>query len=64
MVQNTPLGSIHTYEDLEKVFRTTFTHRRRRPKYRATLLAVKQGDFESTHKYMDRFASEVQKSRG
>lgn len=36
-----PTGSVHTYEDLEKAFRAAFTHRRRRPKYRATLLATK-----------------------
>lgn len=51
--------SIHTYEDLEKAFRTAFAHQRKRLKYKATLLTVKKGDFESTQEYIDRFASEV-----
>lgn len=59
-----PAGSVHTYQDLENVFRAAFAHQRRRPKYRATLLATRQEDFESTHEYIDRFASEVQKVEG
>lgn len=33
-------GAIHTYEDLERAFKLAFTHRRRRRKFRANLLAV------------------------
>lgn len=54
-------GAIHTYEDLEKAFGVAFVHRRRRRKFRATLIVIKQGNFKSTREYMDRFASEVQK---
>lgn len=59
-----PTGSVHTYKDLERSFKAEFSYRQRRPKHRATLAVTKQGDFESTRDYMDRFAQEVQKVEG
>lgn len=59
--RNLPVGSINSFDDLEKAFKIAFGHKIRRKGLNTTLLSVKQGDQESTREYMDRFATAVQK---
>lgn len=57
--KNLSLGSFHTFEELEKVFKVAFSHRLREKGTGNTLLNVFQGEKERLEEYMVRFTVEV-----
>lgn len=56
-----PVGSIYSFENLERALKIAFGHKVRWKRLRTTLLGIRQGDQESTRDYIDRFAATVQR---